>query len=179
MYVYVHMHMAMYTHSMYMYIIYIYNIWVHYRKTNLFGWQAATRWFHIQIFLFSTRDAWVPWPGELVERCWDQMLLANRRFDDRFNAAFYRLERVRSHMEVSINGYTQSSIYRWNFRHKPTILALISIVMGVHPNSWMVDFMEHLIQMDDLVGPLWLRKPLKIHAANCWGWDKPQRLETE
>ena len=44
--------------------------------------------------------------------------------------------------------------------------------MGVHPNSWMVDFMEHLIQMDDLVGPLWLRKPLKIHAANCWGWDK-------
>ena len=90
-----YMHMAMYTHSMCMYI-YIYNIWVHYRKTNLFGWQTATRWFHIQIFPFSTRDAWVPWPGELVERCWDQMLLANRRFDDRFNAAFYRLERVRS-----------------------------------------------------------------------------------
>ena len=31
-------------------------------------------------------------PGEAVERMWDEMLAANRRFDDRFNAAFFRTE---------------------------------------------------------------------------------------
>ena len=29
-------------------------------------------------------------PGEAVERMWDEMLAANRRFDERFNAAFFR-----------------------------------------------------------------------------------------
>ena len=35
-------------------------------------------------------------PGEAVERMWDEMLAANRRFDERFNAAFFQ-DTGRSH----------------------------------------------------------------------------------
>eukprot|EP00435_Cladocopium_sp_Y103_P019813 s2168_g4.t2 len=70
-------------------------------------------------------------PGELVERCWDQMLLANRRFDDRFNAAFYRImdalmARVK---EVQRRGATEHCLAAW--QQSRARLQLLKLLQGL------------------------------------------------
>lgn len=78
-------------------------------------------------------------PGELVERCWDQMLLANRRFDDRFNAAFYRtmdalMARVK---EIQCRGVTEHCVASWQRSSGARLLLKLQRALGF--GAWRQD----------------------------------------
>jgi len=76
-------------------------------------------------------------PGEAVERMWDEMLAANRRFDERFNAAFFRTldALIARGKEMQRRGMSEGLAEVWQHSQVRLQLRKVSQMLGIHWKS--------------------------------------------